>query len=147
MMFRFRFYEDGTLQLFTAGSVIFESAKDVLINGKRLHLNDERLRGLSLADYNPTKEIMETKPVALTGNQELPKLGRGEFIVIVGGELTTYDHWSKIPAEIDEVVKFCPETPHGPHSDEAHREIATMGDKLQEILKRCSSARSSSNLV
>jgi len=61
---------------------------------------------------------------------------KGEFVIREGKELITYDNYEDIPLEFDNVIKFLPDVPEGPHTEEQHREIEGYNDKLKELLKR-----------
>jgi len=61
---------------------------------------------------------------------------KGEFVIREGKELITYDNYEDIPLEFDNVIKFLPDVPEGPHTEEQHREIEGYCDKLKELLKR-----------
>jgi len=61
---------------------------------------------------------------------------RGVYIIKVGRELFTYDDFYDIPDVFDRVIKFAPEYPEGPHTDEQHEEMETYNGKLQELMKR-----------
>lgn len=59
-----------------------------------------------------------------------------EFVILVDGKLQTYDKYEDIPLEFDNVIKFLPEIPEGPHTHDQHEEIDQWNDKLKELLKR-----------
>ena len=59
-----------------------------------------------------------------------------EFKFIVNGELKTYDRYEDIPDEFDHVIKFLPDYPPEPHTEEEHQLIATFVDKLKELASR-----------
>ena len=59
-----------------------------------------------------------------------------EFQFIVNGELITYDKYEDIPEKFEHIIKFIPDIPEEPHTEEEHREIATYNVKLQELMKR-----------
>ena len=61
---------------------------------------------------------------------------RGVFQVLVNGKLETYSSYYDIPKVIDNVIKFMPEIPPSPHTDEQHEEMETWDDKLKELLAR-----------
>jgi len=60
----------------------------------------------------------------------------GTFIIKDGGELITYTRYDNIPMVFDHVIKFDPEWPEGPHTDEEHEYMDTFNDKLQDLMKR-----------
>ena len=65
-----------------------------------------------------------------------------EFVLLVKGELKTYTNYEDIPDEFDNVIKFIPEIPDGPHSHNEHDEIEKWNEKLQLLLEK---ERASSN--
>lgn len=71
-------------------------------------------------------------------------MGEGEYIVLVGGELQTFTHWDDIPQQFDNLIKFLPVIPDGPHTHEQHVAIDGLPDKFREILGR-EHARSNKN--
>ena len=46
-----------------------------------------------------------------------------EFQFIVNGELVTYDSWENIPEEFEHVIKFIPDVPPDPHTEDEHAEM------------------------
>ena len=66
-----------------------------------------------------------------------------EFVIKNNGELSTYTEYEAIPSEFDHIIKFAPEVPEPPHSDEQHKEIESWNTKLQELIKREKSYASS----
>lgn len=67
-----------------------------------------------------------------------------EFHFIVNGQLTTYDNYEDIPDEFDNVIKFLPDIPPEPHTEEVHEEIHMWNDRLQQLLEK-ERARSNKN--
>ena len=65
-----------------------------------------------------------------------------EFVLLVKGELKTYTSYEDIPDEFDNVIKFIPEIPDGPHSHNEHDEIEKWNEKLQLLMEK---ERASSN--
>lgn len=64
--------------------------------------------------------------------------GQGTYIWIdVHGHQRHGRHWDDIPAEIDRLVCFVPDSPPPPHSAEEHFVMASYDAKLQEVLGRC----------
>jgi hypothetical protein len=59
-----------------------------------------------------------------------------EFVVLVNGKLQTYYAYEDIPQVFDNVIKFLPEIPNGPHTHEEHTEIETWNNKLKELMRR-----------
>ena len=48
----------------------------------------------------------------------------GHFEILVDGNLETYTRIGDIPLIIDNVIKFQPDIPDGPHTEEQHEEYA-----------------------
>jgi hypothetical protein len=61
---------------------------------------------------------------------------KGVFVLIVGGELKTYHDYQDIPEDFDHVIKFIPDMPPGPHSQEQHEEMEQWVDRLQSLMKK-----------
>lgn len=59
-----------------------------------------------------------------------------EFVVLRKGILETYNKYEDIPDIFENLIKFIPEIPDGPHTHEQHEEIDSWNDKLKELLKR-----------
>ena len=59
-----------------------------------------------------------------------------EFQFIVNGELVTYDSWENIPEEFEHVIKFIPDIPPEPHTEEEHAEMALWNTRLQELMEK-----------
>ncbi|QMP83941.1 MAG: hypothetical protein [Caudoviricetes sp.] len=59
-----------------------------------------------------------------------------EFVILRKGVLETYNKYEDIPEDFDHIIKFLPEIPDGPHTDEQHEEIDGWNNKLQELLKK-----------
>lgn len=59
-----------------------------------------------------------------------------EFVILNNGRLETYDNFNDIPKRFDNLIKFLPEVPDAPHTDEQHEEIHQWHDKLKELLSR-----------
>jgi len=65
-----------------------------------------------------------------------------EFQFIVNGELVTYDKYEDIPDKFEHVIKFIPDVPAEPHTDEEHADMALWDTRLQELMEK---ERASSN--
>ena len=59
-----------------------------------------------------------------------------EFVVKRNGVLETYTNYNDIPDDFDHVIKFLPEIPEGPHTEEQHEEIEKWNDKLQILIQK-----------
>jgi hypothetical protein len=60
----------------------------------------------------------------------------GEFQILIKGELRTYTNFDDIPEKIGAIIKFVPDYPESPHSEEDHKLISTFTDKLHELGER-----------
>jgi len=58
------------------------------------------------------------------------------FIILKDSILYEYDKYEDIPDFFDNVIKFMPEIPDGPHTYEQHDEIDKWIYRLQELMKR-----------
>ena len=58
-----------------------------------------------------------------------------EFQFIVNGELVTYDSWENIPEEFEHVIKFIPDVPPDPHTEDEHAEMEIWNTRLQQLLE------------
>lgn len=65
-----------------------------------------------------------------------------EFVVLRKGILETYNKYEDIPEDFDHIIKFLPDIPDGPHTDEQHEEIDSWNKKLQELIKKETNASS-----
>ena len=64
--------------------------------------------------------------------------GRGTYTWIgLDGVHGECHHWDDLPEQMLTLVRFEPEIPPGPHSDEDHAIIGTFTDRLREVLARC----------
>jgi hypothetical protein len=59
-----------------------------------------------------------------------------EFVVKRNDILETYTQFEDIPDDFEHVIKFLPEIPEGPHTEEQHEEIDAWNDKLQILMER-----------
>ena len=67
-----------------------------------------------------------------------------EFVILVNGKLETFTRYEDIPEEFDNVIKFLPEVPDAPHTEEQHEEIESWNSKLQKLMEK-ERARSNKN--
>lgn len=58
------------------------------------------------------------------------------FVILLDGELKTYNQFEDIPESFDNLIDFDPYYPPGPHTDEQHEEIHQWSHKLRELAKR-----------
>ena len=59
-----------------------------------------------------------------------------EFIIKDKGNLTTYTNYEDIPKVFDHVIKFAPEVPEPPHTEEQHEEMDKWNDRLQTLMEK-----------
>ena len=59
-----------------------------------------------------------------------------EFQFIVNRELISYDKYEDIPEEFEHVIKFIPDIPEEPHTEEDHEEMALWNVRLQELMEK-----------
>ena len=59
---------------------------------------------------------------------------KGEYLIMVAGELITYTDYNDIPNTFDHVIKFNPDWPPSPHTQEDHDYMETFNDKLQVLM-------------
>ena len=59
-----------------------------------------------------------------------------EFQFIKNGELVTYDKYEDIPEDFEHVIKFIPNVPDEPHTEEEHTEMALWNIRLQELMEK-----------
>lgn len=58
-----------------------------------------------------------------------------EFVIMRNGVLETYTDYDDIPLDFEHVIKFIPEVPEPPHTDEQHEEIESWNEKLQALME------------
>ncbi len=59
---------------------------------------------------------------------------KGEFVFIVDGKIITVRDYRDIPKKFQHIIKFLPEIPEPPHTEEQHAEIHGWYEKLQELI-------------
>ena len=59
-----------------------------------------------------------------------------EFVILRNGLLETYTEYDTIPSEFDSVIKFAPQVPEPPHTEEQHEEMNQWNSRLQELMTR-----------
>jgi hypothetical protein len=57
------------------------------------------------------------------------------FVILIAGELHTYDQYHQIPDQFDHVIEFCPEIPPGPHTDAQHEEIESWIPRFNRLME------------
>ena len=59
-----------------------------------------------------------------------------KFQFIVNGELITYDKYEDIPKKFEHVIKFIPDIPEEPHTEEEHDELSLWNERLQQLMEK-----------
>jgi hypothetical protein len=59
-----------------------------------------------------------------------------EFVILVDGKIKHYHNYEDIPERFDNVIKFVPEIPDGPHTHDEHAEIEVWNEKLKMLMER-----------
>ena len=59
-----------------------------------------------------------------------------EFEFVVNGELVLYDKYEDIPEDFEHVIRFIPDMPEDPHTEEEHAEMALWNTRLQELMEK-----------
>ena len=58
-----------------------------------------------------------------------------EFVILRNGILETYYDYDTIPNDFDHVIKFMPEIPPEPHTEDQHEEIEMWPARLQKLME------------
>lgn len=53
------------------------------------------------------------------------------------GTLGEASNWNDIPGEMEYLIKFLPNAPEEPHTDEDHKYMDSFPARFQEVLTRC----------
>jgi len=59
-----------------------------------------------------------------------------KFIILIGNEQFEYNNFEDIPESFDYLIKFEPEYPDPPHTEEQHEYINSFPLMLQELMSR-----------
>ena len=59
-----------------------------------------------------------------------------EFVFKINGKLVTVNSWEDVPNTFDHVIKFAPEVPEPPHTEEQHEEMNKWNDRLQTLMEK-----------
>ena len=59
-----------------------------------------------------------------------------EFQFIVNGEMVAYDKYEDIPEKFEHVIKFIPDIPEEPHTEEEHDELSLWNERLQKLMEK-----------
>lgn len=58
-----------------------------------------------------------------------------EFVFKIKDQFITVNSWEEVPESFDHVIKFLPEIPPEPHTEEQHKEIAVWPERLKKLLE------------
>ena len=58
--------------------------------------------------------------------------------LLTNGSFITYKNWEDVPEDLElkHVIKFLPDSPPEPHTEEQHKEMEMWNDRLQKLLER-----------
>ena len=59
-----------------------------------------------------------------------------EFQFIINVELVLYDKYEDIPEDFEHVIRFIPDIPPEPHTEDEHAEMALWNIRLQELMEK-----------
>ena len=59
-----------------------------------------------------------------------------EFVFKIDGELVTITNWEDVPEKFDHVIRFIPDVPEDPHTEEEHEEMALWNTRLQKLMEK-----------
>ena len=59
-----------------------------------------------------------------------------QFAILIDGKVQVFDNYDDIPETFENVIRFEPEVPPEPHTEEQHHEIEQWNDNLQQLLRR-----------
>ena len=59
-----------------------------------------------------------------------------EFTFLIDGKQVTVNKWEDVPSKFNHVIKFVPQIPEPPHTEEQHNYIETFNDKLKLLMER-----------
>lgn len=61
---------------------------------------------------------------------------KGVFQILIGDELKTYHDYDDIPDEFDNLIRFEPQIPGGPHIHSDHEWIESLSQYMSDLMKR-----------
>lgn len=59
---------------------------------------------------------------------------KDKFVLMINGELQTFNSFEDIPDDFDHIVEFNPYIPNPPHTHEQHEEIDRWHKRLRELI-------------
>jgi hypothetical protein len=66
---------------------------------------------------------------------------KGVYEILINGKVVTFYDYNDIPESFDNVIKFIPETPPPPHSEDDHKKIKACMIKFKELLSKETNGR------
>ena len=58
-----------------------------------------------------------------------------EFTFLIDGKQVTVNKWEDVPSKFDHVIKFVPQIPEPPHTEEHHAEIEQWPARLEQLME------------
>lgn len=134
--------EENNLKISGYKSMSFDVDGDLDFNAKKIRMNAEDVFHIESKthlvekapriDLNPPENDEEYLSKYICEGINM----NHEFVVLVNGKIETYNNFDDIPEKIDNVIKFMPVIPAGPHTEEEHKEIEQWSGKLKELMSR-----------
>ena len=63
-------------------------------------------------------------------------LGAGSYLIMIDGKINKYTHWDQIPERFDNIIRFLPDIPPGPHTPEQHQAIEDLPNIFRRFMER-----------
>lgn len=60
----------------------------------------------------------------------------GVFQVLLDGKVVTYTKYDDIPDRFDNLIRFAPDIPPEPHTEEQHEWIESLPETMNELMGR-----------
>ena len=61
---------------------------------------------------------------------------KGQFVVRIGNELKSFSDYEDIPETFDHLIKFLPDIPPPPHTEDQHKVLETHCEILKNLINR-----------
>ena len=81
-------------------------------------------------------EVAAEVVVELSQSPAAVPWGTGSYVYKDRGEDYEVDHWDKLPASYDNLLKFVPVVSSEPHTEEQHKAINTLPAMLKDFMTR-----------
>jgi len=59
-----------------------------------------------------------------------------EFVFKINGELVTVTNWDNVPEEFEHLIKFEPDVPDEPHTEDDHAKMAIWNTRLRKLMEK-----------